>query len=138
MIDYLKRDQTLRDMGYGSYAEYLASPLWRQIRAKVLGRAKGKCHICKTAPPTQVHHRSYHAYVLSGMALGRLNAVCRPCHELGEFGDHGQKVNLRECNARLSRFLKPAPGFCVRCKKNSTRLGRALCRSCRRKEKSTL
>jgi len=131
MLDYMRRDATLRDMGYPSYKAYLASPLWKSIRAKVIERAHGKCHICG-GKATEVHHRLYWREVLDGRWLNNLNAVCRTCHELGEFGDEGQKVSMREANRRLTRFRKPKPGQCTHCKMNIVRKGHSLCRKCKR------
>lgn len=128
---YALRNKVIEDMGFASYAEYLRSGLWRSIRARVLKRAKNHCHICHGAA-TQVHHRRYYRKVMEGKWLSHLNAVCATCHELGEFDDDGQKVDLYAANDRLSKFRTPRPGQCPQCKKNPLGKGRSLCRKCRR------
>lgn len=129
--EYAARNRILRDMGFASYADYLKSDLWKEIRLKVLERADFTCHICQ-GDASQVHHRLYFREVLEGKWLNCMNAICVECHKLGEFSDDGEKVGLKDANKRLTYFRKPKPGQCIHCKKNITRVGRSLCRKCKR------
>lgn len=61
------------------YRDYLASPAWKTLRAKVLARANGLCEGCMNAPATEVHHMTY-AHV-GNEFLWELRAICRACHE---------------------------------------------------------
>jgi hypothetical protein len=61
------------------YENYLASPQWRQVRAKVIDRDV-VCQGCRGCPPTQVHHLTY---VRVGCELlTDLVALCDRCHML--------------------------------------------------------
>lgn len=73
--------KALRRLGFSTYAAYLASPHWADLRQRYLasGLWKGRCQGCLrrlTAP--QLHHRTYkrlgHEWLLD------LRAVCEPCH----------------------------------------------------------
>jgi hypothetical protein len=98
--EYERRDATLRTMGYESYSRYLASPLWRKIRARVLKDFDGECFLCHESA-AQVHHRSYDEATLKGDDTTQLVAICRTCHELGEFDSRGRKTSLHQCNERM-------------------------------------
>ena len=92
--DYGSRNANLRRMGFGSYAEYLASDLWREIRRKVFA-AKGRaCSLCN-APASQLHHNRYHTNDLKGKRLTFISPVCRSCHERIEF-QGGRKVGVMD------------------------------------------
>lgn len=67
-------------IGFSTYAEYLASPLWRSIRGKILKAAKGKCHYCRGLA-YQVHHERYTEGNLLGKTEDGLQATCKTCHE---------------------------------------------------------
>lgn len=86
-------------LGFATYPEYLASPLWKGIRAKVLARDKHSCVRCHEKA-VQVHHLQYSMDTLRGDCLDFLASLCRACHEHGEF-DGGRKVKLLEANKRL-------------------------------------
>lgn len=77
--DAVKFSERLRALGFGTYAEYLASEHWSDFRKryKVAGR-RMTCLVCG-AKPIQLHHRTY-------ARLGRerfedVIPVCRPHHE---------------------------------------------------------
>lgn len=86
------RGAALRKLGFASYRLYLESPLWKEIRARVLDRDRCWCRVCKSARATQVHHLRYTLQVLRGNAgqLRFLISVCRGCHRAVEF-DGGRK-----------------------------------------------
>jgi hypothetical protein len=104
--DYAIRAAALAKLGFRSYQDYLASPLWRKIRAKVLPRAGGRCAFCD-APATQVHHRAYTYRVLRGLKPNLLVQCCRPCHKDIEFWPDGRKRDPFEVRAR-SRQMQAA------------------------------
>ena len=70
----------LKAMGFRSYADYLHSDLWREIRARVLERDP-TCQVCERARATEVHHRAYDRATMDGRTLEQLVAICRPCHD---------------------------------------------------------
>jgi 5-methylcytosine-specific restriction endonuclease McrA len=90
MDAYAERNGILRSLGFGSYAEYLKSPMWRGIRERVMARSRWKCRKCGCRAK-QVHHVRYTWSNLSGKSLWCLMALCRKCHKKVEFKD-GKKV----------------------------------------------
>lgn len=61
------------------YAEDLQTPEWRELRARVLDRARGVCEGCLDAPASQVHHLTYDH---KGAEFAfELRALCDACHE---------------------------------------------------------
>ena len=81
-MDYKQRDESLRELGFGSYEEYLRSGVWRWIRKQVMRRARGLCQSCKINKAVEVHHTSYSVRVLLGIRMQALVAVCSMCHEM--------------------------------------------------------
>lgn len=80
--EFQKRDKTLKNLGYDSYADYLRSGLWHGIRERLMGGGKAKmCQVCDQNFATEVHHLSYKAAVLLGKNLSLLCLVCEHCHE---------------------------------------------------------
>jgi hypothetical protein len=110
--DYRARDALLHLLGFASYAEYLKSPTWQRARRRVLERACGLCEKCG-AKATEVHHLKYSREVLLGYKrnLRHLMAICRQCHQQGEFAG-GKKVSRTEANRRLER---PGLNLCPVC-----------------------
>jgi hypothetical protein len=90
-LGYSKRQDTLVDLGYDRYAEYLASDIWKVIRSKKLNESP-YCLVC-ARKATQVHHFCYLDVVLAGCADDMLISVCEDCHVEIEF-DGDQKRNL--------------------------------------------
>lgn len=70
-MGYSERNAILRRLGYESYAAYLASPLWRAIRRRVLKRDGLNCCLCPAAA-TEVHHDDYGEAMLEGRSISRL------------------------------------------------------------------
>jgi 5-methylcytosine-specific restriction endonuclease McrA len=66
------------------YDEYLASPEWREKRAKVLKRDGGVCQACLDRSATQVHHQTY-AHVGAEL-LFELISLCDDCHARAHAG----------------------------------------------------
>ncbi len=61
------------------YNEYIKSPEWRALRAKVFRRCKGICEGCGENAAVQVHHLTYAR--LGHEMLFDVVAVCLSCHE---------------------------------------------------------
>jgi hypothetical protein len=93
------------------YDQYLWSPLWREIRARVLNRDSHRC-FCGN-PAEHVHHRSYHSDVLFGLDDTKLISICQPCHYYIEFDQEGVKrsrsATERLLVALLNRFSQVDP-----------------------------
>jgi hypothetical protein len=86
---YEYRNNNLRRLGFKSYAGYLRSALWKDIRARVFARDHQQCGHCGREA-TSVHHRAYDPKTLTGECIHALSAVCRKCHQRIE-----QPRNLR-------------------------------------------
>ena len=99
MKEYAARNALLKALGYATYKAYLASPLWKSIRARVLRRFGGKCKGCGRRA-SQVHHHHYTREVLTGRSIEGMSAVCGNCHEGIEFHEE-VKLELRQANRRL-------------------------------------
>lgn len=92
MNAYQHRDQLLQQLGYRSYQDYLASPLWSRLRQVVLWR--DRCCVLCGRRPTQVHHAAYTLPVLLGQDLTLLHALCQRCHYTIEYTRKGRKRTL--------------------------------------------
>ena len=110
MNTYAMRDATLQRLGYSSYPEYLASPQWRNIRARALKRDNYRCVKC-LRPATEVHHTKYDHQTLVGQKINGLASVCRDCHQDAEVVN-GRKTRIVVANDRLG-----LPGMldCLNC-----------------------
>jgi hypothetical protein len=101
MPSYAQRNSILTELGYPTYAVYLASPLWRAIRGRILFRGV-KCYCCGKKP-NQVHHRKYTIENLAGKSMKHMVPICRKCHEGIEFNNRGGKRNHGHVDAHLDR-----------------------------------
>lgn len=70
---WLPREDWLR-----LHNEYLRSPQWRSLRAKVLARDSGQCRLCEKKAATQVHHLTYARW--RHERDFDLVSVCDDCH----------------------------------------------------------
>jgi hypothetical protein len=84
-LDKATFHRLLRGLGFDSYAAYLWSPLWLEIRRRVFERARKRCEDCGRRA-SQVHHLVYTLQNLSGESLEGLLALCDACHG----GRHGE------------------------------------------------
>lgn len=74
--------QRLRRLGYASYAAYLSSPHWQDVRKRYYasGLYRGCCHGCgATNVPLEIHHRTYKRFGKEW--LMDLMPLCRGCHQ---------------------------------------------------------
>lgn len=111
MSNYAQRNQILARLGYPNYSVYLASPLWRSIRSRVMA-GNPPCFCCKK-PAQQAHHREYTERNLKGTTIAGIVPICLDCHEAIEFSNKGNKrchMHVEAALMRLkARYSKPAP-----------------------------
>ena len=104
MNRYQQRDDVLKTIGFASYREYLASPLWQSIRRRLFA-------VCKICPcgneATEFHHRTYKKRYLLGRGKIHkfITPICRDCHQRIEF-DGERKVALGWANSRLDEIIE--------------------------------
>lgn len=144
-LGYLKRNRNIALQGFDSYKAYLASDLWKSIRATVLKRDKHACLVCGERA-TEVHHKSYKMDAIVGAKTLSLMSLCRNCHVTIEFSGQ-EKLSVREANRKLNQAFKDhgttPPKKCSICKvnyvpkKNPDRTCRA-CRKIRRQQAATI
>ena len=81
-VDILQAHALLGDIPthYPTYAEYLRSPRWAEIRQGVMKRDAHTCVFCKS-PGEQVHHVVY-PKVIGTEEPASLVTVCRRCHHI--------------------------------------------------------
>lgn len=72
--------QELLSLGFKSYADYLDSTLWANIRRDVFTRWGRQCKACGFAA-TQIHHANYASATLCGDSTDALWPVCGDCHK---------------------------------------------------------
>lgn len=96
---YQSREFYLSSIGFSSYSEYLASPVWRALRKKVYAEKGRSCVLCG-GDATELHHNRYHANDLTGETTRFIVPICRGCHESIEF-DGSRKVTLEEAADRF-------------------------------------
>jgi len=101
-IVYEDRKRFLAEVGFKTYRSYLASPLWKGIRSKVLAE-RPACEFCG-GKATQVHHSSYWPSVLRGESTKPLHPICASCHEHGEFSANGYKRSPREATRSAAKY----------------------------------
>lgn len=103
--NYLSRWHNLKALGFKDYREYLASDLWREVRAKVF-HAKGSiCYLCPN-PATELHHNRYHTNDLTGKRMKYIHPICRSCHERIEFVGVGQKAAVGQAKKSFKKLRK--------------------------------
>lgn len=114
---YRYRDDNLRAIGFDSYDAYLRSPLWADIRIRVLERCGAKCEACRKRMAAQVHHRAYDPATLRGDHIDALTATCFRCHNRAENkqkpyyqGEAGQRgyQRLQRANDTVLRKARKA------------------------------
>lgn len=139
---YAVRDKTIKRLGFDDYPSYLASPLWKSIRLRVLKRANWKFEVCDKGFATEVHHRSYCFAAMTGRQSSFLVATCRECHDKAEFaGEHRRKTSPREANRRMAKRAwrdgRTVFGICRDCRKNPVKVreGATLCGDCKKPDR---
>lgn len=97
-LRYSRRNAILEFLGFGSYREYLNSPLWQEVRQKVL--VGGPCYVCGRLNATQVHHQEYTEENLCGDSLQGMVPICGGCHRKVEFSPSGKKYSMIGANRK--------------------------------------
>ena len=67
-------------LGFNSYADYLKSDSWKEIKDKVFLYHGRKCFFCGWDGMLVVHHIRYTRKAFSGFVRD-LIPLCHPCHE---------------------------------------------------------
>jgi len=62
-----------------AYDDYLRSEVWRDLRSKILARARGVCEGCLDSPAHHVHHLTYRN--IGNEFAYELAALCVQCHQ---------------------------------------------------------
>lgn len=64
--------------GWSSYADYLQSDHWRQVRSLALERADYRCQICNSKFRLDAHHRTYER--IGAEFPEDVTVLCHDCH----------------------------------------------------------
>ena len=110
MDTYAARNELLKQLGYDSYADYLKSPLWHDIKRRAFAHHGSNCLLCPKRAEV-IHHVCYDEATLKGESILSLAPVCRICHCRIELRKDGTKRYLNESqgfywNARRIRIRK--------------------------------
>lgn len=104
--NYRSRNAFLREIGFQSYAAYLASDLWKAIRERVFKLKGRKCFLCGGFA-SQLHHNRYRINDLTGKTLKYIKPICGDCHREIEF-IQGQKATVSQAKSAFKRRRKAA------------------------------
>jgi|694.fasta_scaffold01126_10 hypothetical protein len=99
--------------GIRTYAEYLASPLWHSIRARVRIRDQHTCQCCGREAVC-VHHIDYHAKTLRGKRLTSLISLCGECHADVEWAGGKRVLDTRIKYQLLVGIMRERRGISMR------------------------
>lgn len=106
---YRDRDENLRYLGFSSYSDYLASPLWAVIRDRIYARDNYRCtalYCSLRRVRLEAHHVSYALPVLLGIDPGAIVTLCANCHDKVEY-TRKKKLNLDQVQKKsILRFRK--------------------------------
>lgn len=128
LLAYAQRNEVLAGMGFVTYAAYLKSPLWGEIRQRVFATKGRRCWICRRRKVgRQVHHEYYTEANLTGEKLGGLRPTCRSCHLLVEF-TAGEKLTTRQSRKKSAALRR-------RSTKTKKRVSRGMAATLRRAER---
>lgn len=99
--DWEKRDESLKVLGFETYAEFLRSPRWQKLRAKLRQRPEySNCLACGS-PRVQLHHLHYKG--MKNNDSGSIIPLCGTHHE--EFHNHA-KAKEKTLKATWKFFKK--------------------------------
>lgn len=104
---YETRNKSVKQLGYSSYQEYLASDDWKKIREEILVPGT-LCLVCD-CPAQVVHHVRYTTNVLLGLTPSRLAPLCHRCHEQIEIAADGSKRRMSAANEEMFRLAAKTP-----------------------------
>ncbi len=139
---YTARNALLPRLGFPTYADYLNSELWAEIRDAILDRDGRRCRLCNKQAHI-VHHIDYAEQTMRGETLDALVSLCHSCHYDVEFTKDEKKRSLPQ--ARLTYFKLCKSGIpkqdgyvrvvCTSCN-NTAPKNSKLCGACKRKLKN--
>jgi hypothetical protein len=121
---YHERELAAQSLGFSSFARYMASPMWMEIRRAAWRRANGKCQCCGDRA-SQIHHLDYQEPTLRGKAPVKLKALCDGCHSAAEF-ENGVKLPIEEVNRRLEAWTADDGGKPSRGRRDSGAMARRI------------
>lgn len=75
-----RRQARLRELGFTSYRDYLASPRWRATKARYYGSSQPQECICGETEGLQLHHLTYER--VGAEELTDLTPLCATCHAM--------------------------------------------------------
>ena len=84
-----------------SYALYINSPQWKQLREKALARDGGRCRLCDSKTRLEVHHRAY-PKSWGDDSLDNLTTLCKRCHDIITNELRGRRYAKRKPPAPLT------------------------------------
>lgn len=100
---WIRRDANL---GEQSYAAYLASDHWQQVKAKAKARPNyQKCEFCDSRD-IELHHTSY-KWILTKHELRTIISLCRAHHEEVHTTARANRVSVRVATNLLRNRYKP-------------------------------
>lgn len=92
---YFQRNSILKHLGFDTYTDYLASDMWKQVKAEAYSTYGNKCFLC-LGKAWVVHHHKYTLKNLNGRSVKSLFPLCHACHEHIEIKPDGTKRMLWE------------------------------------------
>jgi hypothetical protein len=105
---YQERNRLLREhLGFDTYAQYLGSPLWKEIKQRGFREHGRFCRVCSKYASV-LHHLSYDLVKLKGTRLDRLVPVCDICHHAIEFDLLDGKRTLHGAYWEYIRLVHPS------------------------------
>lgn len=134
---YADRNRLLNKLGFATYSEYLASPVWASIQRRAYQFHGSECRLCQK-PAQCIHHRGYGRAVLLGENLSPLVPLCSNCHFKVEHESNGRKRKLHEAQTAYARLWKAVKSAWKKATKNHPEQRRGLfgyCRGCGYKAK---
>lgn len=122
---YVDRQRHLTLLGFSTYDEYLASPVWVEIRCRILAK-EPNCQLCRQVEAYTAHHTSYALAVLAGQDDSGLVSACRGCHKSIEFREGQKLLGATAVHTRLAKRAR----FKLS-KKQAKKLAQSSYRRCR-------
>lgn len=95
---YEYRNAALRELGFSSYKEYLASEYWQKVK-EYFPPCDQVCLMCLGTAQV-LHHVRYDSWTLMGIHLECLAPLCHSCHADIELKED-KKCTLQEANVKL-------------------------------------
>lgn len=99
-------NELVRSLGFERFDEYLASPLFAAVRARVFEERGEACVRCSN-PATEVHFAKHTRATLSGRSLDDLYPVCRDCSAKSKARPDGSKTTLAEATRFVVHSSSP-------------------------------